>query len=98
MIHSNQKTPSEIFKFCKEYNGFKNRVPLIVPSASTYDKTYEKDFEKNGVNIVIYANQLIRSAIPSMKKITEKILKYERSSDVSNEIINAKEILKLLDQ
>ena len=37
----------------------KNRVPLIV-APSTYDKTYEKDFEKNGVNIVIYANQLIR--------------------------------------
>lgn len=97
MIHSNQKTPSEIFKFCKQYNSFKNRVPLIV-APSTYDKTYEKEFEKNGVNIVIYANQLIRSAIPSMKKTAEKILKYERSSDVSNEIMSIKEILKLLDQ
>ena len=97
MIHSNQKTPSEIFKFCKQYNSFKNRVPLIV-APSTYDKTYEKEFEKNGVNIVIYANQLIRSAIPSMKKTAEKILKYERSSDVSNEIMSIKQILKLLDQ
>ena len=33
-----------------------------------------------------------------MKKTAEKILKYERSSDVSNEIMSIKEILKLLDQ
>ena len=79
MIHSNKTSPSEIFKFCKKYNSFQNRVPLIV-APSTFDKTYEKDFQKYGVNIVIYANQLIRSAIPSMKRTAEKILKYERSA------------------
>ena len=97
MIHSNKKTPLEIFKFCKSYNNLKNRVPLIV-APSTYDKTYEKDFEKYGINIVIYANQLIRSAIPSMKKTAEKILKYGRSSEASKDIISINEILKLMDQ
>ena len=97
MIHSNKKTPLEIFKFCKSYNNLKNRVPLIV-APSTYDKTYEKDFEKYGINIVIYANQLIRSAIPSMKKTAEKILKYGRSSEASKDIMSINEILKLMDQ
>ena len=97
MIHSNKKTPLEIFKFCKSYNNLKNRVPLIV-APSTYDKTYEKDFEKYGINIVIYANQLIRSAIPSMKKTAEKILKYGRSSEASKNIMSINEILKLMDQ
>ena len=97
MIHSNKKTPLEIFKFSKSYNNLKNRVPLIV-APSTYDKTYEKDFEKYGINIVIYANQLIRSAIPSMKKTAEKILKYGRSSEASKDIISINEILKLMDQ
>ena len=55
----------------KSYNKFKNRMPLIVVP-STFDKTYEKDLEKNGINIVIYANQLIRSAIPSMQKTCRK--------------------------
>lgn len=97
MIHSNKKTPLEIFKFSKSYNNLKNRVPLIV-APSTYDKTYEKDFEKYGINIVIYANQLIRSAIPSMKKTAEKILKYGRSSEASKNIMSINEILKLMDQ
>ena len=52
----------------------KNRMPLIVVP-STFDKTYEKDLEKNGINIVIYANQLIRSAIPSMQRPQKIFLK-----------------------
>ena len=41
---------------------------------STYSKIFEKDLIKNGFKIVIYANQLMRSAYPSMKKTAESIL------------------------
>ena len=97
MIHSKKKTPNEVFAFCKSYNKFKNRMPLIVVP-STFDKTYEKDLEKNGINIVIYANQLIRSAIPSMQKTAENILKNQRSLDEVRNMMSIKEILQLLDQ
>ena len=51
----NQETPKEIFEFCKKYNSFPNRKPLVaVPSS--YSQTSEKELEDNGVNIVIYAN------------------------------------------
>ena len=72
-------------------------MPLIVVP-STFDKTYEKDLEKNGINIVIYANQLIRSAIPSMQKTAENILKNQRSFDEVRNMMSIKEILQLLDQ
>ena len=57
-----------------------------------------KDLEKNGINIVIYANQLIRSAIPSMQKTAENILKNQRSFDEVRNMMSIKEILQLLDQ
>ena len=61
MIHSRQKTPDEIFEFCNIYNTLEQRRPFVfVPSS--YSSTYEKELKENGANIIIYANQLLRSA------------------------------------
>ena len=78
MIHSKKKNPSEIFSFTNEYNKFSDRKPLIVVP-STYEQVSERELREHEVNIVIYANQLLRSAIPAMKKTAEEILKNERS-------------------
>ena len=52
LIHSKEKTPSEIFSFAKEFKKSKNYIPLVsVPS--TYSKVYEKDLIKNGFKLVI---------------------------------------------
>ena len=60
-------SPDEILKFCEEYRKFDNRVPLVaVPT--TYNKITEKELINAGVSIVIYANHLLRSAYPAMKK------------------------------
>ena len=50
---------------------------IVVPS--TYEQVNERKLREHEVNIVIYANQLLRSAIPAMKKTAEEILKNERS-------------------
>ena len=34
MIHSRQKSPDEVFEFCKRYNEFENRKPLVVVPTS----------------------------------------------------------------
>lgn len=61
LIHSKEKTPSEIFAFAKEFK--KNKFfKLLVAVPSTYSKVYEKDLKKNGFKLVIYANQLLRAA------------------------------------
>ena len=73
MIHS-KKNANEVFAFCKSYNKFKNRMPLIVVP-STFDKTYEKDLEKNGISIVIYANQLIEAVYLLCKRPQKIFLK-----------------------
>lgn len=83
MIHSKEKEPDEILAFCKEYNKFENRVPLVVVPSS-YNSITEKELMDAGVNIVIYANHLIRSAYPAMVKTAESILLNERSLELKN--------------
>ena len=95
MIHSKEKTPSEIFSFAREFRKSKNFIPLVsVPS--TYSKVYEKDLMKNGFKLVIYANQLLRAAYPAMHYTAKKILENSRAFEVEKKIIPIKEIINLI--
>ena len=69
--------------------------PLIVVP-STYEQVSERELREHEVNIVIYANQLLRSAIPAMKKTAEEILKNERSYESKKNMMSISEILELL--
>jgi len=96
MIHSKNKDGNEIIEFCNKYNKYENRMPLIVVP-STYAHMTEVDLQKLGVNVVIYANHLIRSAYPAMLNTAETILKHGRCEEVSNEnCMPIKEILTLI--
>jgi len=95
MIHSKEKKPDEILKFCKEYKKFEARVPLVaVPS--TYNIITEKELTEAGVSIVIYANQLLRSAYPAMIDTAISILENERSFEADNKMMPISEILNLI--
>ena len=56
----------------------------------------KKELEKAGVNIVIYANQLLRSAYPAMMNTAESILKYQRSFECDAQMMPIKDILELI--
>ena len=45
----------------------------------------EKELEDIGVNIVIYANHLLRSAYPAALKTAQRILECERAKEASDE-------------
>jgi len=95
MIHSKEKSPKEILDFCSEYKKLEKRVPLVaVPS--TYNTISEKELEDSGVNVVIYANQLLRSAYPAMIETAELILENERSHEADNKMMPISEILRLI--
>ena len=95
MIHSRKKEPKEIFEFCKKYNEFSNRVPLVVVPTS-YNKVYEKELVEEGANIIIYANYMLRAAYPAMLSVAESILKNGRSYDCNEQCMSIKEILNLI--
>ena len=95
MIHSKSKTPDEIISFCEEYKKFKKVVPLVVVP-STYNKVTEKELTDIGVNVVIYANHLLRSAYPSMVDTATSILKNKRSHEANDKCLPIKQVLELI--
>ena len=95
MIHSKEKTPKEILSFAKAYKAFARKVPLIVVP-STYSSVTEKKLGDAGVNIVIYANHMLRSAYPAMVAVAETILRHGRSYEAEDKCMPISEILKLV--
>jgi len=95
MIHSKEKTPDEILEFCSKYKKLSRVVPLIaVPT--TYDTIYEDELAAAGVNVVIYANQLLRSAYPAMVDTAKKILTHRRAYEARDNMMPIKEIINLI--
>lgn len=95
MIHSKEKSSKEILDFCEEYKKFENIVPLVaVPT--TYNSISEEDLIKAGVNVVIYANHLLRSAYPAMVNTAKTILYKERSLETDKYCHPIKDILTLI--
>jgi phosphoenolpyruvate phosphomutase len=95
MIHSKEKSPDEILEFCRKYGKFERKAPLIaVPSS--YNTIYEDELAEAGINIVIYANQLLRSAYPAMLDTAKSILTNKRSFESNGNCMSIKEILELI--
>lgn len=95
MIHSKEKTPDEILEFCNEFKKFEHKVPLVaVPSS--YDTIYEEELAEAGVNVIIYANQLLRSAYPAMLDTAKRILTNKRAFEARENLLSIKEILTLI--
>lgn len=95
MIHSSQKSPDEVLEFCRAYRALQHRVPLVaVPSS--YNSIYEHELEAAGVNVVIYANHLLRSAYPAMVETATSILKHGRSREATASMMSINEVLHLI--
>ena len=95
MIHSRESEPDEIFEFCDKFKEFAPDVPLVVVPTS-FNQVYEDEFAKKGVNIVIYANHLIRSSYPAMVETANMILENERCMEADDKCLSIKEILTLI--
>lgn len=96
MIHSRMADGEEIKTFCELYNKLPNRKPLVVvPSA--YNHMYESELANMGVNIVIYANQLLRAAYPAMMNVATSILTHHRAKEASRDFcMKIKDIITLI--
>jgi phosphoenolpyruvate phosphomutase len=95
MIHSRKKDPTEIFEFVEKFRKKDEKTPIVVVPTS-FNTVTEEEFKERGVNIVIYANQLIRAGFPAMQNVAKKILKAHRAKEVDDECISIKEIITLI--
>ena len=97
MIHSRKKDPAEILEFCDKFRA-ENKITPIVVVPSSFNTITEAELAEHGVNIVIYANQLTRSAFPAMQQTAEEILKYHRAKEVDDRLMPIKQIITLIDE
>ncbi|MBQ1464958.1 MAG: phosphoenolpyruvate mutase [Ruminococcus sp.] len=97
MIHSRRKTPDEIVEFCDKFRAKDKTTPIVVVPTS-FNTITEKELQEHGVNIVIYANQLTRSAFPAMEKTAREILIHHRAKEVDDSLMPIKEIITLIDE
>ena len=96
MIHSKEKDGKEIEEFCSKYNKLNNPAPLVVVP-STFSHMNEDKLCSLGVNVIIYANHLLRSAYPAMVEVAKSILKNGRAKEASDELcMPIKEIINLI--
>jgi len=95
MIHSKSEDVSEILSFCEHYKKFKKKVPLVVVP-STYNRVVEKQLIDIGVDVVIYANHLLRSSYPAMVRTAESILKNKRCYEANENCLPIKKVLELI--
>lgn len=96
MIHSRKKIPDEILEFCDKFREKNDFTPLVVVPTS-YNIITEEELAEHGVNIVIYANQLTRSAFPAMENTARSILTNHRSYECDKDLMPIKDIISLID-
>lgn len=97
MIHSRKKSPDEILEFCRLFREKDEKTPIVVVPTS-FNSITEEELAAAGVNIVIYANQLTRSAFPAMQSTAVEILKNHRALEVDVGLMPFKDIIRLIDE
>ena len=95
MIHSKNKSGEDIKEFCRRFREVHPKVPIVVVP-TTYNHIKEDELRDWGVNVVIYANHMLRAAYPAMVKVAESILENERSLEANPLCMPIKEILELI--
>lgn len=96
MIHSKEKSGADIKEFCLRFREKNSHTPIVaVPT--TYNQFTEEELAAWGINVVIYANHMLRAAYPAMVKCAESILTHRRSLEASDEYcMPIKQILHLI--
>ena len=95
MIHSKDKSGEDIKEFCLKFREKHSSVPIVVVP-TTYNHITEEERQYWGVNVVIYANHMLRSAYPAMVNTAKSILTNHRSYETNDMCMSIKDILELI--
>lgn len=95
MIHSRSEKPDEICEFCLKLRTVNKIIPIIV-APTNYNNITESELKDIGVNIVIYANQLLRAAYPAMLNTAISILEHESSAEIDKKLLPINKMIRLI--
>jgi phosphoenolpyruvate phosphomutase len=91
LIHSAHSDAGQIIEFSQEWA---SRAPLVIVPTKYYS-TPTKVFRDAKINLVIWANHLIRSSVVAMQETAGKIKEKENLVEVEDDIATVKEIFRL---
>jgi phosphoenolpyruvate phosphomutase len=91
LIHSKKSTPDQILAFAKEWAG---RSPIVIVPTMYYSTPTEV-FEQAGIDLVIWANHNVRSAIRAMQETSRRIFAERSLTNVEDEVVSVKEVFRL---
>ena len=95
MIHSRKKDPAEIFEFLEKFREKDAATPVVLVPTS-FNSVKEEEWKARGANIIIYANQLMRAAVPAIQKAAETILENHRAEECDAQLMPFKDIIRLI--
>ncbi|MBQ7593965.1 MAG: phosphoenolpyruvate mutase [Synergistaceae bacterium] len=95
MMHSRKKEPDEIFAFLEKFREQDKITPIVLVPTS-YNSITEEEFKSRGANIIIYANHLMRAAVPAFQNTAQTILANHRSLECDKFLMPFKEIIRLI--
>lgn len=95
MIHSRKKSPDEIFTFAELFRQTDKITPLVVVPTS-FNTVTEDEFKARNINVIIYANQFIRAAVPAMQNVAKLILENRRAKECDEICMPFKEIIRMI--
>lgn len=91
LIHSKRAKADEILQFAKEWAG---RSPLVIVPTKYYS-TPTDVFRRGGIDLVIWANHLMRAAIPAMQAVARDIHDNQTLVEVEDRVATVDEIFRL---
>ena len=94
LIHSKDDSEELVFQFVENFKKDFDVPVIVVPT--TYNHVTLDEFKKLGVDIVIYANHLLRSAYPAMLNTAEEILKFGRTQELEKKLMSVKEVINFI--
>jgi phosphoenolpyruvate phosphomutase len=91
LVHSRQKSPDEILAFARAWD---RRSPVVIVP-TTYYSTPVDVFEKAGIDLVVWANHNVRSAITAMQTVTRTIFRERSVANVEDKVASVREVFRL---
>ena len=95
MIHSRKKDPEEICTFLERFRKEDPVTPVVLVPTS-FNSVKEEEWKARGANIIIYANQLMRAAVPAIRDAAESILISHRAQECDGRLMPFKEIIRMI--
>jgi len=95
MIHSRKKDPAEICEFIGRFRKDDPATPIVLVPTS-FNSVKEEEWKARGANIIIYANQLMRAAVPAIRSAAVSILENHRAEECDATLMPFKDIIRLI--